>query len=110
MFDGQIQMAGLDLFSRHHISEGIELTADCLYLQKTHGSDGRMAPLLEILKRYGAHAQRAIPRLEKAIHYYENEEKDFLRDLSPQKAEKVREAIREIRKMTDMPELRELGF
>ena len=28
MFDGQIQSAGLDLFSRHHVSEGIELLAD----------------------------------------------------------------------------------
>jgi CHASE2 domain-containing sensor protein len=40
-------MAGLDLFSRHHVSEGIELTADYLYLRKPHGSDGRMAAMLE---------------------------------------------------------------
>ena len=110
MFDGQIQAAGLDLFSRHHISEGIELTAEYLYLQKPHGSDGRMATLLGMLKRYGVHAQRAIPRLEKVIDYFENEEKEFPHKLSLQKAEKVREAIREIRKATDKPELRELGF
>lgn len=110
MFDSQIQMAGLDLFSRHQISEGIELTVDYLTLQKPHGSDGRMATLLEMLKRYGAHAQRAIPRLEKAIHYFETEETDFPRDLSLQKADKVRKAIIEIRKMTDQPELRKLGF
>jgi len=110
MFDGQIQMAGLELFSLHHLSEGIELTADYLRLQKPHGSNGGIAPMLEMLKRYGAHAQRAIPRLEKVIHYFENEEEDFPKNLSLQKAEMVREAIHEIRKLTDKPELRKLGF
>jgi hypothetical protein len=39
--------------------------------------------------------------LEKGGKYFESDEKDFLRSLSLQKAEKVREAINEIRKMTD---------
>ena len=39
MFDGQIQTAGLDLLSRHHVSEGIELIADYVRLQKPHGSE-----------------------------------------------------------------------
>jgi hypothetical protein len=63
-----------------------------------------------MLKRYGAHAQRAIPRLEKAIHYFEHEEQDFPKSLSLQKAEMVREAIREIQALTDKPELRELNL
>jgi hypothetical protein len=110
MFDGQIQSAGLDLFSRHHVSEGIELLADYVRLQKPHGSQKHIVVLLEMLKRYGAHAQRAIPRLEKAIHYFENEEQDFPRELSLQKAEMVRQTIREIQKMTDKPELVELNL
>jgi hypothetical protein len=110
MFDGQIQSAGLDLFSRHHVSEGIELLADYVRLQKPHGSQKHIVVLLEMLKRYGAHAQRAIPRLEKAIHYFENEEQDFPRNLSLQKAEMVRQTIREIREMTDKPELVELNL
>jgi hypothetical protein len=110
MFDGQIQTAGLDLFSRHHVSEGIELLADYVRLQKAHGSQKHIVVLLEMLKRYGAHAQRAIPRLEKAIHYFENEEQDFPRELSLQKAEMVRQTIREIQKMTDKPELVELNL
>jgi hypothetical protein len=110
MFDGQIQTAGLDLFSRHHVSEGIELLADYVRLQKPHGSQKHIVVLLEMLKRYGAHAQRAIPRLEKAIHYFENEEQDFPRELSLQKAEMVRQTIREIQKMTDKPELVELNL
>lgn len=110
MFDGQVQTAGLDLFSRHGVSEGIELLADYVRLQKAHGSQNHIVTLLGMLKRYGAHAQRAIPRLEKAIHYFEHEEPDFPKALSLQKAEAVREAIREIRAMTDKPELRELGL
>ncbi len=105
MFDGQIQMAGLDLFSKHHVSEGIDLIADYVRLQKAHGSQNTVLTVLGMLKRYGAHAQRAIPRLEKAIHYFENEEPDFPKALSLQKAEAVREAIREIQAMTEKPEL-----
>lgn len=108
MFDGQIQMAGLDLFSKHHVSEGIELIADYVRLQKAHGSQNTVLTTLGMLKRYGAHAKRAIPRLEKAIDYFENEEQDFPKALSLQKAEAVRETIREIRKLTDKPKLVEL--
>ena len=110
MFDGQIQTAGLDLFSKHHVSEGIELLADYVRTQKAHGSQKTIVTLLAMLKRYGAHAQRAIPRLEKAIHYFENEEPDFPKALSLQKAEEVRKAINEIKGMTDKPELIELNL
>jgi hypothetical protein len=108
MFDGQIQTAGLDLLSKHHVSEGIELVADYVRLQKPHGSEKHTPKILDMLKRYGAHAQRAIPRLELAIDYFENQEQNFPRRLSLQKAEMVREAIREIKQMTEKPELVEL--
>ena len=78
--------------------------------QKAHGSQKTVVTLLAMLKRYGAHAQRAIPRLEKAIHYFENEEPDFPKALSLQKAEEVRKAIKEIKGMTDKPELIELNL
>lgn len=110
MFDGGIQTAGLDLFSRHHVSEGIELLADYVRLMKPHGSQVQVPKHLEMLKRYGAHAQRAIPRLEKAIHYFEHEEQDFPHALSLKKAAMVREAIGEIREMTDKSELQELNL
>ena len=108
MFDGQIQHAGLDLLSRHYVAEGIDLVADYVRLQKAHGSQKSIDGYLAMLKRYGAHAQRAIPRLEKAIEYFEKEEKDFPRNLSLEKAEKVRVAIREIKEMKEKPELRRL--
>ena len=69
-----------------------------------------MAGYLELLKPYGAHAQRAIPLLEKAVHYFENEEQDFPKHLSLEKAKLVREAIIEIKQRTDKPDLVELGL
>lgn len=58
-----------------------------------------------MLKPCGLHAQRAIASLEKSIDYFENEEPEFPWELGLKKAEMVREAIREIRAMTDKPEL-----
>ena len=110
MFDGQIQVAGLDLFSRHRVSEGIELIADYVRLQKKHGSQKNLPSLLVLLKPYGAHAQRAIPLLEKAALYFENDEEDFPKDMSLEKAKMVRDAIAEIKQRTDKPELVELNL
>lgn len=110
MFDGQIQTAGLELLSRNRVSEGIELIADYARLQKPHGSEKHINKILDLLKPYGAHAQRAIPRLEKAVYYFENEEKDFPKDMSRSKAQKCREAIAEIQARTDKPALIELGL
>jgi lysophospholipase L1-like esterase len=110
MFDGQIQQAGLDLFSKHNVSEGIELIADYIRTQKKHGSENRVSTFIDMLKRYGAHAQRAIPRLEKAIDYFENEEEDFPKNLSLKKAETVRKGIEEIKKLEDKPRLMKLNL
>lgn len=110
MFDGQIQSASLDLLSKHYVSEGIELLADYVRLVKPHGSQDSVPRLLDMLKRYGAHAQRAIPQLEKAAYYFENEEKDFPKNLSLKKAEAVRKTIQEIQAMTEKPELKVIGL
>ncbi len=108
MFDGTIQDAGLDLYSKNHVSEGIELIADYVWQQKPHGSEKRVTQYCNMLKRYGAHARRAIPKLERAIDYFENEEKDFPKRLSQQKADDVRKAIEEIKQLTEKPELVDL--
>jgi len=108
MFDGQIQAAGLDLFSKHHVSEGIELLADYMRTMKKHSSQTHILTLLDMLKRYGAQAQRAIPQLEKTADYFENGEEDFPKWASIIKAEAVRKTIKEIEAMTEKPELIEL--
>jgi len=110
MFDGQIQGAGLKLFSKYHVSEGIELIADYVRTQKKHGSEKRVTQYLELLKNYGAHAQRAIPLLEKAADYFENEETGFPKSMSLKKAENVRKGIREIKELKDKPKLIRLNL
>ncbi|MBT8044697.1 MAG: acetylesterase, partial [Verrucomicrobiae bacterium] len=105
MFADQIRTAGLELFAKHHISEGIELTADYAKNMKPHASENRIVTVVNLLKSYGAHSQRAIPLLEDAIHYFENEEKDFPKRLSLQKAQTVRDAIKEIKASNKRPEL-----
>lgn len=110
MFDGQIQDAGLELYSRYHVSEGIELIADYIRTQKKHGSESRVPGYIEMLKNYGAHAQRAIPLLEKAIYYFENEEQDFPEWGRKKKADAVRKGIEEIKALPAKPELITLGL
>ncbi len=105
MFGDQIQTGGLALFSKHHVSEGIELLADYVKDQKPHASEKRIGLILELLKNYGAHAQRAIPKLEVAIDYFENHEPDFPKRLSLGKAKAVRAAIEEIKASNKRPAL-----
>ena len=105
MFADGIQTSGLELFAKHHISEGIELLADYARTQKKHASEKRIGTIMKMIKSYGAHAQRALPRLEKSLHYIEHEEKDFPRRLTADKARIVREAIAEIKASTEKPAL-----
>ncbi|HEX5790766.1 MAG TPA: hypothetical protein VFY13_06410, partial [Luteolibacter sp.] len=110
MFDGQIQTAGLEMLSKNRVDEGIELIANYVRLQKRHGSENHIVKILGLLEPYGAHAQRAIPLLEKAVYYFENEETDFPKDGSLKKAALTREAIAKIRAATAKPELVKLAL
>jgi hypothetical protein len=111
MFDGSVQNAGLDLYSRHHVREGIGMIADYTRLQKPHGSDSNLPKLLNMLKRYGAHAKLAIPSLEKTIEFLEDpERKDFPHSLGLKMADVVRKSIREIEQLEEKPELIDLNL
>mgnify|MGYP002621913404 CR=1 FL=1 len=105
MFSDMIQTAGLELFTKHHIDEGIELLAAYVRHQKPHASEHRIGVILDMLKSYGAHARRVIPELEDHIRYFENDEPDFPKHLSLQKAQAVRDAIATIKASTDKPDL-----
>jgi len=109
MFADGIQTAGLKLFAEHHVSEGIELLADYARNQKKHGSQKRIVQIMHLLEKYGAHAQRVIPSLKATADYFENEEEDFPRKLSLDKARIVREAIVRIEAATERPQLIELS-
>jgi hypothetical protein len=110
MFCDEIQTGGLELFAKHHVDEGVELLADYVRSQKAHASEHRIVTILNLLKSYGAHAQRVIPVLESHIRYFENDEPDFPKHLSLQKAQAVRDAIAAIKASTDKPGLISLGL
>lgn len=105
MFSAEIRMAGLELFAKNHISEGIELLVDYSRNQRAHASEKRIVKIMEMLKMYGAHGKRVIGKLEAVAYYFENEEKDFPRNLSLGKAKVVRETIKYIKASTDKPRL-----
>ncbi len=110
MFDGSVQNAGLDLYSRNHVDQGIEMIVHYIRVQKPHGSDSNTRRLLNMLKSYGVHAQRAIPELEKLADYFEGGEPDFPQWASDKKAEAVRAAIKEIKQIKDKPKLIDLNL
>ena len=60
---------------------------------------------MKILLSYGTHAKSVIPELTKIANYFENDEKDFPKNLMLLKAKCVRETIRAIEAATDTPEL-----
>ncbi|HEX5791485.1 MAG TPA: hypothetical protein VFY13_10025, partial [Luteolibacter sp.] len=73
------------------------------------GSQKRTPELLTILCSYGVHAQRTIPELEKlAADFDAGIPSYFPKELSKQKAQSVRDAIKQLKETTDKPELTRL--
>lgn len=101
-------MDGLELFSGHQINEAIELIVNFAHHQKKHGSEKRIVTLMNMLKSYGAHAKRVIPRLEAMAADFEDGEEGFPGRLSKEKAGLVRKTIEEIKAAEATPELIEL--
>jgi hypothetical protein len=62
MFGDGIRLAGLDLFSRLHIREGMTLCVTVMEPGRW-GAGKRVGPCSEYLQRYGAHAKAVLPQL-----------------------------------------------
>jgi hypothetical protein len=62
MFGDGIRLAGLDLFSRLHIREGMTLCVSVMEPARW-GAGKRVGPCIEYLQRYGAHAKAVLPQL-----------------------------------------------
>ncbi|NQU49714.1 MAG: HEAT repeat domain-containing protein [Planctomycetes bacterium] len=105
MFADGVRMAGLKLFAKHRLEEGIDACVYYIRHMKQHASEHRVPKVLDTLLTFGAHAQRTVPRLHEIADYFENEEQDFPKRLSLQKAEAVRVAIRAIEAATERPVL-----
>ena len=106
MFADSIRVEGLRLLAKHRIQEGISACVQYTRDQNPWASEHRTPELMKILLSYGAHAKSVIPKLTRIASYFENDEKDFPKELSLTKAKCVRETIRTIETSTDTPELR----
>ncbi len=100
-YNTEIHMATLRRLRDFRVREGIDHAAAYVTEMRGHGSQVRVPEVLEILRGYGAHARAALPELERAADYFEHEEQNFPRHLSLQKAENVRNFIRELEAMED---------
>ena len=109
MFADGVRSNGLKLLARHNVEEGIDACVHYVRHMKQHGSQKRVPQILDILKGYGAHGKRTIPRLLEIADFFEKEERNFPKKLSLQKAEAVRAAAREIEAMEDRPTLIRIG-
>ncbi len=109
MFSDGSRMDGLKMLADLRVDAGIDA---CLYWLKNQnhwGSQKRTPELLAILRRYGAHAKRTIPDLEKlAAEFEAGIPVYFPKHLSKQKAEDVRETIEWLKQTDERPELKPL--
>jgi hypothetical protein len=108
MFSDGIRLAGLELFAKHHIAEGMVACVDYIENQNKWASEKRIHKLIELLLKYGAHAQAFIPQLEKTATSFDAGEENFPGHLSKQKAAALREAIKTIQASTERPNLIQL--
>jgi hypothetical protein len=63
MFGDVIRLAGLDLLSRLHIHEGMQLCVSVMEVERW-GEEERVIGGLDCLKRYGKHANAVVPQLQ----------------------------------------------
>jgi hypothetical protein len=105
MFADSIRVEGLRLMAKHRIAEGIRACVDYTRDQNPWASEERTPELMKILLSYGTHAKPVVPQLAKIADYFENEEKDFPRELKLRKAQCVRQTIQAIEASTETPEL-----
>ena len=104
MFSDSVRMAGLELFARHHINDGIELLAAYARDQRQHASQDRMSRIMKMLESYGEHAQRVLPQLRSTADYCEDEP-NFPRWAREKKTKAIRDGIARIEASTERPEM-----
>ncbi len=105
MFADGIRVEGLRVLAKYHVEEGMRACVDYIRDQNRWGSQRRTPELTQILVSYGANAKVFVPELERIAADFADGEPDFPKNLSVQKAEAVRAAIRDILASTDRPTL-----
>lgn len=103
MFASEIRTAGLNAMADNHIKEGLDLSVWYLVHQKPHGSPSRIPVALDAILKYGGHAKRVIPDLEKAYDYWVAWRKPG-RPIGPKDpANLIRKTIDKIKALPDKP-------
>ncbi len=104
MFADEVRLAGLKLFAKHHIKEGIPLCIDLMDIDRW-GKGRRIPNCLATLKSYGTAAKTMIPRLRDL-------QEELAKKSNPKKPDPLVEtfaaAIREIENSTKEVELRSI--
>ena len=105
MFNSSIQEAGLELFAKLKIKEGLPMAIHFIRYQKGHGSEKRTEKILKVIEKYGVHAKRFIPQLEAcAAEFYSQKKRKGKRG----RDDSIREAIKRISSLTAKPKLIDL--
>lgn len=99
MFADGVRLAGLDLLSRLHIREGMDL---CLAVMEPDrwGEKNRTPNCLKYLQRYGVHAKTALPQLRQTREYLVKHKR-----MKPEDLAEFDKAVAAIESSTLMPEL-----
>jgi hypothetical protein len=105
MFADGVRIRGLELLSKHRITEGMKACVDYIRSQNKWASEKRTPELLKILQSYGVHAKAFIPQLREIADTFDKGEEGFPGHLSKQKAQMVREAVKAIESAQEKPEL-----
>jgi len=108
MFADGVRLNGLKVLSQHRIEEGMQACADYLQTQNPWASENRTPEILQILDNYGGAARSIIPQLRETAATFDKGEKDFPKRLSQQKAQAVRDAVKKIESVQELPELKRL--
>jgi len=105
MFASGVRLKGLELLSKNYVKEGLDACVFYLTTQVLWGSEKRIHPILKSLLVYKAHAKSVIPELEKFADTIEKGEEAYPKRLSIEKADVIREVIKEIEASSEYPEL-----
>jgi hypothetical protein len=97
MFAGQVRVAGIKLFAKHKIAEGLPLCIPTMDIQ-SWGKQDRISGILGAIEIYGAGAKPLLPELKK-----------LETDLSSHgEAKKVKAIIQKLEASTETVELRSM--